>query len=131
VAELTAATGLKSGDTPVPASWTVCGLPAALLDRLSVADSAAETEGLKVITMEQLAPAVSVDPQFPETAKSLALGPLKDCAMALNVTLPELSRVTVCVFELTPTVWFPKEMLVVDKIAMGAVPVPESAMESC
>jgi hypothetical protein len=83
------------------------------------------------MVMEQLAPAARVDPQFPETAKSLAFAPLTDREIPFSGALPELRRVMLCAFELTPTAWFPKLTFVVDKLAMGAVPVPESAMGSC
>jgi hypothetical protein len=50
--------------TPVPVSETVCGLPLALSAIETEAVRVPEAVGLKVMLIEQLAPAATLDPQL-------------------------------------------------------------------
>ena len=53
------------------------------------------------------------------------MAPVSATLLTLNAALPLFVRVTVCAVLLVPTDWLPKETLLAERLAPGAVPVPD------
>src|SRR5262245_21022195 len=118
-----------AGATPVPLSPTVCGLPAALDEMLTVAVRAPAAVGVNVTEIVQLAPAASVaglSGQLLSWAKSPALAPASPMLEITSGARPEFVNVTLCAALVVPTSWLPKPRLVGDRLTAGVVPVPLS-----
>src|SRR5262245_40520180 len=118
-----------AGATPVPLSPTVCGLPAALDEMLTLAVRAPAAVGVNVTEIVQLAPAASVlgpSGQLLSWAKSPALAPASPMLEITSGASPEFVNVTLCAALVVPTSWLPKPRLVGDRLTAGVVPVPLS-----
>ena len=85
------------------------------------------SEGVKVTPIVQVAPTATELPQVSATsAKSAALVPVIARLLMLNAVLPPLVRVTVWAELVEAIGWFPKEILVGERVTpAAAVPVPE------
>ena len=85
------------------------------------------SEGVKVTPIVHFAPAATELPQVSaSSAKSAALVPVIARLVMLSAVLPLLVRVTVWEELVEAIGWFPKEILVGEKVTPGAaVPVPE------
>jgi hypothetical protein len=79
----------------VPERATVCGLPLALLVRVTLAVNGPLATGVKVTLMAQLAPAATLVPQLLLCAKSLGFVPASPMLLTLNAALPVLLKVMV------------------------------------
>ena len=102
---------------------TVCGLPGALSETLSVAVCAPAVVGVKVTLMVQLELAPRVDEQSVIPAKSV----LPVIATPVMVTAPPPVFESVTEAELLAPTWFQKDIEVGERLtaaAGGAVPVP-------
>jgi hypothetical protein len=94
---------------PVPVSKTVCGLDVSLSATVSVAVSAAMTEGVKVIGIAQVAPAATVPLQVElPMAKSAAFAPPTETLEIVSVLPVRLASVTMSGWLSSPTACFPK-----------------------
>lgn len=113
----------REKSVPVPESVTVCGLPVALVVKVSAPLRAPVAAGLKVTLIVQLEPPAKVAPQLFVWAKS----PLMPTPLMDSVPLPEAVSVTVWA---ALVVLMIRDAKVSDAGAMtasgGAVPVPES-----
>lgn len=94
---------------PVPVRGTDCGLDASLSETLSVAVSAAMTDGVNVTAIEHVAPA-AIDPVHVEvpTAKSAAFAPPMETLVIVSALPVRFASVTMSPWLVTPTGWFPK-----------------------
>ena len=81
---------------PVPVSATVCGDPVALSATESMAEKLAAKAGVKLIEIEQLAPAASELPQVFVCAKSEGFAPPTLTLLIVSVALPVFLSVAVC-----------------------------------
>jgi len=111
----------------VPETATVCGLPVSLSVMVTSAVRVPAAVGLKVIVMEQLAPAATFDPQLLLWVKSLAFVPDSAILVILKVRFPELASVIACAALAVPTAWLAKVRLEGETPATAAVPVPDIA----
>ena len=116
---------LATGAVPVPERLTVCGLPLALSVMLTEAVRLPLAAGVNVTRIVQLVLAATELPHVLLCAKSLALVPVSARLVMLKAALPVLLRVTACAVLVVPTDWLPKARLVGERLATGAVPVPE------
>jgi hypothetical protein len=101
-------TGL-GGAVPVPVRGTLCGLEASLSATLSVAVSAAMTDGVNVTAIEHVVPA-AIEPVHVEvpTAKSAALAPAIETLVIVSELPVRFASVTTRPWLVTPTGWLPK-----------------------
>jgi hypothetical protein len=81
---------------PVPESATVCGLPAAPSETISVAARLPLAEGVKVTRIVQLLLAASDVPQAFVCEKSAAVAPDNAMLVMESDALPVFDNVTVC-----------------------------------
>ena len=79
---------------PVPESNTDCGLPVAVSVMVSEAVRAPEAKGVNDMTMVQVPPAATEEPQVLFSVKSAGSAPVKAILVMLKAVLPVLSRVT-------------------------------------
>jgi len=119
---------VKVKSLPVPVRLTLCGLPAALSATFSEAVRVPPVVGLKVTLMEQVAPAVTVDPQLFCWLKSPALAPPILMLETESVAAPVLVSNTAVATALCPAIAGPKLSAFGDKATAGLVPVPVSAI---
>ena len=85
--------------TPVPFKDAFCGLPAALEETLTAADSLVVVEGVKLTLMVQLPPAASVlgeTGQVLVCAKSTLLVPVRVMPLMVKAALPVFFTVKLC-----------------------------------
>jgi hypothetical protein len=115
---------LTVGLVPVPVRLTVCGLPAALSETVSVAVRLPGAVGVNVTLMVQLPPAASELPQVVVSGKSPGLGPVTARLAMLKARLPLFVRVTDCAGVEVPSNWLPKVRVVAERPTSAAVPVP-------
>ena len=118
---------LTVGPVPVPVRLTVCWLPATLL-LLSVMFKEAvrlpAAVGVNVTLIVQLPLAASELPHVVVSAKSPGLAPVNAMLLMVKVAFPVLFSVTVWAALVVPTFWLLKVRLVVETLAVGALPVP-------
>lgn len=79
--------------TPLPVSWSVCGLPAALSVTVSVPVRAPDAVGVKVTEMVQVAPATKL-PAVVQVSVSLK-SPVVAMELIVSVEVPRFVIVTV------------------------------------
>jgi len=128
-----------TGAVPVPVSATDCIAPGvAPLSSVNVSDAVRgpRAVGVNFTLHVQLAVAATLTgvgrpvAQLVPAAtmeKSEALAPVIDTAVMCNTSVPVLLRVPFWAALVVLTSWLPKGTVVVDGVATGAVPVPESA----
>jgi hypothetical protein len=110
---------------PVPVRLTVCGLPAALSETLTVAVRVPAAVGVKVTLIVQLLFAATELPQVFDSAKSPVLVPVMLMLVMLKLEFPVLLKVTLCAALVVPTFWLLNVRLVGERLAVpAAVPVP-------
>ena len=80
--------------------------------------------GVKMAEKDALLPALMVIGML--TPLMLNPVPEGDAAVTVNVAVPALVSVTICDPLVVNTVWFPKETLVPDSVATGALDTPSS-----
>jgi hypothetical protein len=116
----------EPGESPVPLSGTVCGLPAASSATLTVADRAAATVGENVTLIVQFAPAASVEPQPFVCEKSPGFVPARLMLAILSVAVPVFVSTIACCGLEVPVFLAANARLVGENEATGdpAVPVP-------
>ena len=132
-----AGTVAETGETdmeksvPVPVRTTLCGLPAALLVTVMLADRAPMAPGVKVVLKVQLEPAARLlapnkqgDVPVAERTKSPALAPVTVILVRFNWAVPELVRVITVEALGTLTAWLPKFTLAGERLTAGAPIVP-------
>jgi hypothetical protein len=94
---------VTTGTVPIPASGTVCGDPAALSLRFSVAERAPAAPGVNVSDTAQLAAGASEELHVFVSAKSDAFAPLMEMLLNVRLAVPELVTVNICTPDSTPT----------------------------
>lgn len=109
------------GEFPVPLRLTVCRPPAELSLTLKVPVRVPVVVGVNVTLMEQLEFAARLVPQVLVCEKS----PVTEIPLIESAAVPVLLSVTVCGVLLLPTTTPLNVRLEGDRLAMGAVPVPE------
>jgi hypothetical protein len=82
--------------------------------------------GLKTRLTLQLAPAFRFEPQLSLSEKSPGLPPPREMLLSVNAILPVLLSVTDSGDAAVPTTWLVKERLEPPKLAIAAMPVPDS-----
>ena len=110
---------------PVPASATVCGLPAALSVTVSVPARLLNVVGVKVTLMAQFEPAATgelVEHVVPLVAT--ANSPLTARALISSGAVPEFVTVTDCGALVVPTSWPLNVRLAVESLIAACAPVP-------
>jgi hypothetical protein len=115
---------LTVGLLPVPVRLTVCGLPAALSEMVTVAVRLPAAAGVNVTLIVQFSSAGSELPQVEVSANSAALAPVTAMLVKSKVPLPLFVRVTVWAAELVPTNWLPKVRVLRERPTPAEVPVP-------
>ncbi len=93
-----------AGAIPVPERETVCGEEAALSLTLRVAVLVPLAVGLKVIAIEQFAPAARLEPHALFVLKSEGELPAKVTLLIVSVPVPVFVNVTLCDALVVPTV---------------------------
>jgi hypothetical protein len=116
---------------PVPLSATLCGLPAALSEMLSVALTDPAACGTKSTEMVQLAPAINVPlgnghgvAPFTKNPKLVEALPVIAMPVKFSSALPAFVSVTVCVPLVLPTGCVPNDSDAGKTVKIGATPVP-------
>jgi hypothetical protein len=117
---------VASGAVPLPLRDTVCGLPEALSVKVSVAEAAPVTVGLKVRPTTQVALGATLAPLqvLVATANSEAFAPPNTTVEILSAMLPPLVTVSVIGALVVPISWLLKLTLAGDAENVAAVPVP-------
>ena len=115
---------LAAAAVPVPVRFTVCGLPAALSEILTVAVRAPAAVGVNVTLIVQLPLTATELPQVFVSAKSVVLVPAMLMLVMLKLTLPVLLRVTLCAELVTPTFSLAKVRPEGDRLTWLERPVP-------
>ena len=111
---------------PVPVRETVWGLPLALSAMLSVAVRAPMAAGVKVKSTVALAFGATLMGDAVVDANSAALAPVIEMLEITRFAFPVLVMVTDLAAPVVPTNCCPNVMLAGLRLALGAVPVPES-----
>src|ERR1700722_1970435 len=116
---------------PFPLSATLCGLPAALSEMLSVALTGPAACGAKSTEIVQLAPAIKLPlgkgqgfVPFTKNPKLVELLPVTAMLVRFSKALPTIVSVTVCVPLVTPTGCVPNDSEAGATVRIGAIPVP-------
>ena len=113
--------------TPVPCKATTWGLPAALEETLTAADSLAVVEGVKVTVIVQLPPAASVLGEAGQVlvcAKSALLVPVIVMPLMVNAALPVFFTVKLWGALVVFSGWLPKASVAGDKLTAGPLVIP-------
>jgi hypothetical protein len=115
---------LAVGLVPVPVRVTVCGLPVALSEMVTVAVRLPTAAGVKITLIVQLPCTASELPQVDVSGKSEALAPVTAMLLKFKVALPLLVMVTVWAAALVPTDWLPKVRMLAERPTAADKPVP-------
>ncbi len=103
----------------MPVRLAVCGLLLSLSVTVNVALSAPTIDGVKVTSIEQLAPAARLVPQLFVCVKSPLLAPVKAILEILSEELLPLVSAIACTALVVPTVWLPNVKADGDKLTGG------------
>src|SRR5258706_295368 len=106
---------------PVPVRFMVCGLSAALSVIVTAPLRVPVAVGVNLTLIWQLDPAASDDLHVVVREKA----PLVAMLMIFSAAVPVLVRVTVCAALVVSTLWEANVKLVVERLTIGIVPVPE------
>jgi len=109
------------GATAVPLRETVCGLPTALSEIVTVPFTLPVTLGARVTLIVQLAPAASVVPQLLVPAKFALAAILVMVSGAVPVLVSVMSRGSLA----EPSTSLPKVRLLAEKDTLGDPPPPQ------
>ena len=91
---------------------------------MTVAERVPIPDGVKVTLIVQVAPAFKLAPHVLVSEKSKAFAPDKTMLAIERGALPVFCTVTLCGPLEVPTAWLGKARVVVESVAVGAVPVP-------
>ena len=114
---------------PLPDSAADCGLPVALSVTVRTPERDPVAVGVKSTTIEQEAPAATLDPQVLFCEKSPPLVPRTAILETVTAEVPELVSVTVWATLATSRDSFPNDTLEGESVTPEETPVPVSAAD--